>query len=357
MLRIKHTLVIGFIGALALGAPKAQAELEVSAGVAIHATADFYTPLSAAGVWVDIGGRGRCWHPAHISVDWRPYCVGHWVWTDCGWYWASDEPWAWACYHYGWWTLDPVYGWVWVPGVEWAPAWVYWRVGGGFIGWAPCPPHGVIVAPAAFVFVGERHFHDDFRPTTVIVNNTTIIQNTRQITEVKRETRTLQDGRRQTVVVNEGPGVAVVQQATGRKLSAVPITEAVRQTPAPPTLNARASHPPSGRVPGTQAEPAPRPAPQNEWQTPPKHGAREPVPPVAPHTSPPKPVEPVHPHEGRPPRQKEAMPAPALPRESHMPRPTSPQHGEKNGGRNEARRQEPGTSHPANGRNFQGRSA
>jgi hypothetical protein len=32
------------------------------------------------------------------------------------------------------------YGWVWVPGAEWGPAWVDWRYGGGHAGWAPMPP-------------------------------------------------------------------------------------------------------------------------------------------------------------------------------------------------------------------------
>jgi len=31
-------------------------------------------------------------------------------------------------------------GWVWVPGDEWAPAWVSWRKGNDFVGWAPLPP-------------------------------------------------------------------------------------------------------------------------------------------------------------------------------------------------------------------------
>ena len=29
------------------------------------------------------------------------------------------------------------YGWVWVPGYEWGPAWVSWRTGGDYVGWAP----------------------------------------------------------------------------------------------------------------------------------------------------------------------------------------------------------------------------
>jgi hypothetical protein len=102
----------------------ARADLEVSASVQIHARADFYAPLTPHGVWFDFGPHGRCWRPAHVAVEWRPYCEGSWEWTDCGWYWVSDEPWGWACYHYGTWVDDPTYGWVWVPDVELAPGWV-----------------------------------------------------------------------------------------------------------------------------------------------------------------------------------------------------------------------------------------
>src|SRR5262245_29316185 len=92
---------IGAVAGLVLSASVAYAELEVSSTVTIHATADFYSPLSTHGAWVEVGPYGRCWHPSGVAVGWRPYCSGHWVWTDCGWYWGSDEPWAWACYHYG----------------------------------------------------------------------------------------------------------------------------------------------------------------------------------------------------------------------------------------------------------------
>src|SRR5438046_1030577 len=99
-------------GGLGVGLQSAWADLEISASVRVHAVADFYGPLAVQGQWVDVSAYGHCWRPAHISVGWRPYCEGHWVWTDCGWYWESDEPWAWACYHYGSWVEDPEYSWV-----------------------------------------------------------------------------------------------------------------------------------------------------------------------------------------------------------------------------------------------------
>src|SRR5688572_32433779 len=41
--------------------------------------------------------------------------------TDDGWFWDSDERFGWATYHYGRWINHRYYGWVWVPGTEWAP--------------------------------------------------------------------------------------------------------------------------------------------------------------------------------------------------------------------------------------------
>src|SRR5580704_16187581 len=159
------TLALCLAG-LNLGLFRASAAFEVSAGINIQSTGDFYRQLAARGSWIQVGTYVQCRHPT-VTATWRPYCDGSWEWTDCGWYWVSDEPWAWACYHYGTWAFDPTDGWVWVPGLEWAPAWVNWRTGGDYIGWAPCGPGGVTVDPSAYVFVEGRHFHDHLRPGTV----------------------------------------------------------------------------------------------------------------------------------------------------------------------------------------------
>src|SRR5258707_4198671 len=146
------------LGGLGFGALNASGRLEVSAGSEITAETEFYEPLSDQGSWIEVAPYGRCWRPARVEVEWRPYCYGHWEWTDCGWYWASDEPLSWACYHYGRWVYDPVRFWIWVPGVEWAPAWVSWRVGGGDIGWAPLPLARFCVGiTAASFFFFEDH--------------------------------------------------------------------------------------------------------------------------------------------------------------------------------------------------------
>src|SRR5262252_2298223 len=283
--------VTGLAASLSLAVVSARADLEVSVGSDIHAEADFYAPLAPQGEWIEAGAYGRCWRP-QAPVGWRPYCDGHWEWTDCGWYWASDEPWAWACYHYGGWVYDPVNFWVWVPGVEWAPAWVTWRVGGGYIGWAPLPPHRVSVAVSApsFVFVESARFHQPVRPNAVVVNNTTVINRTAVINNITRETRAVGRGAPQKVVINNGPGVEMVQKATGRQFKPVPIQEAARQTAAPASISReprefknpeRPSRAPEPSRPSPEPKLNPAPAPDQKVSPPEKE---RPLPPAPPET-------------------------------------------------------------------------
>ncbi len=103
---------------------------------------DFDNTLSPYGQWVVVEGYGRCWRPTTVIYDsaWQPYCDrGHWVYTDCGWYWQSDYAWG-MTFHYGRWFHHMDYGWCWYPDTVWAPSWVTWRSGGDYCGWAPLPP-------------------------------------------------------------------------------------------------------------------------------------------------------------------------------------------------------------------------
>src|ERR1044072_1148419 len=115
-----------------------RAQVSFSASIQINSPSDFYQPLEPYGTWVEVRSYGRCWRPREVAVDWQPYTMGHWEWPDAGWYWVSDEPWGWAAFHYGSWYHDSSYGWVWIPGTDWAPAWVTWRYSDDYIGWAPC---------------------------------------------------------------------------------------------------------------------------------------------------------------------------------------------------------------------------
>jgi hypothetical protein len=122
----------------------------------------FHERLAPHGHWIEVDGHGWCWYPEHIEVEWRPYSHGHWVYSDdYGWYWHSDYDWGWACFHYGRWTLHHE-RWIWVPGYEWSGAWVAWRYGGGYCGWAPLPPAarwtvGVGIATDGFSFEADIH--------------------------------------------------------------------------------------------------------------------------------------------------------------------------------------------------------
>ena len=89
----------------------------------------FYDSLKDDGSWFNTTEYGDVWQPyiAYKSDSWRPYTDGYWSYTDGGWMFVSNENFGWAVYHYGRWTKLQDIGWAWVPGTEWAPAWVTWR--------------------------------------------------------------------------------------------------------------------------------------------------------------------------------------------------------------------------------------
>jgi len=109
---------------------------------AAEVSIDFFYSNLSGGSWIEAGDYGYCWQPdvAVDNRDWRPYADGYWAYTDVGWTWVSYEDFGWATYHYGRWSRLRNHGWVWVPGYEWGPAWVSWRTGGDYVGWAPLPP-------------------------------------------------------------------------------------------------------------------------------------------------------------------------------------------------------------------------
>lgn len=130
------------IGLVLLGVSASPAHFAYNGHVGVSFSA-FYSSLSPYGEWIPIDEGYYGWRPVGVAAGWRPYMYGHWVWTDYGWYWATDEPWGWAVFHYGRWHYDDFYGWIWIPGYDWAPAWVEWRYGGSYVGWAPLGPYAV----------------------------------------------------------------------------------------------------------------------------------------------------------------------------------------------------------------------
>ncbi|HEY3568819.1 MAG TPA: DUF6600 domain-containing protein [Thermoanaerobaculia bacterium] len=231
-----RTLRIAFLALLLSGlAGAALAQTSVSAGIHIgpsgRASVDigfFYDDLASYGNWIERPSYGWVWAPRAVSTSWRPYQDGHWVWTDLGWTWVSDEPYGWATYHYGRWYDDPELGWVWVPGDEWGPAWVSWQEGDDYIGWAPLPPSvtlnfggvlSVSLAPETYVFVPERYFLAP-RITTYVVPETRVRGfwgRTRNFTRYR------QSGGR---IYNDGVPVEQVQRFVGRPVQRYQLADA-----------------------------------------------------------------------------------------------------------------------------------
>jgi hypothetical protein len=167
-----HRICILRLGRAALLAGFVTAGLIASASLMVAPTharaiadesirADFRVALEPYGAWRHNRRFGDVWVPANRSRDWRPYTVGRWAYTDdYGWYWVTDDQeadWGWITYHYGRWYRDADDGWFWVPDDVWGPAWVDWRYGDQYVGWAPEPPDEAVVGvedePAYWSFV------------------------------------------------------------------------------------------------------------------------------------------------------------------------------------------------------------
>ncbi len=234
--------------------------------IQINSASDFNQPLQPYGAWVDVGSYGRCWHPRDIAADWQPYTVGHWEWTDAGWYWASDEPWGWACYHYGSWYNAPQVGWVWIPSTEWAPAWVTWRYSDDYIGWAPCGPGRAVLSASFFTFCDVHHFQDHFGSRRdLIVNNTTIINRTKVVNNFSRQTVDF-GGHQRTVFENRGPGIDPIKRATGRDVTPRPVHDVVRETRQPESVRRDGNQPREAQRPNEQPKRETTPAPTGREQ-------------------------------------------------------------------------------------------
>ncbi len=206
-------------------------------------TADYFNDtLSPYGSWVVVNGYGSCWRPAVCTYNpsWRPYCDrGHWVYSDCGWYWSSDYAWG-ATFHYGRWFCDSNVGWCWYPDTVWAPSWVTWRYSNNYCGWAPLPPRtycqaGVGIAyqgsgvsvglsfglgASCFTFVPTQYFcsshpHNYCAPPSQaaqIYNNTTVINDIR-----------IHGSGNNQIVINNGIPVQGVVNATRTSIRPMPV--------------------------------------------------------------------------------------------------------------------------------------
>src|SRR5688572_9001714 len=188
--------ILAFVMVTALGVTTTEAQTRVSLQV-------FYDELQPYGTWMDYGNHGYVWIP-RVDRGFTPYGTnGYWINTEYGNTWVSDYAWGWAPFHYGRWLFDDFYGWLWVPDTQWGPAWVAWRSGGGYYGWAPLMPgmgihssfhfynnfprHYWNFVPYRYITYRNVHRHCVPRPQVVnIINHTTII--THNHTDQRRRT-------------------------------------------------------------------------------------------------------------------------------------------------------------------------
>lgn len=187
----KLTTAFGIM-VLLLGLGFNKVEANPNGGISLQV---FYDEMAPYGDWVNNPDYGYVWRP-NVGRDFKPYYTnGHWLMTEFGNTWVSNYDWGWAPFHYGRWFYDDYDGWVWAPDTEWGPAWVNWRSGGGYYGWAPLAPRVSIninfgnrnsyyVPDNYWVFIPQRCIYYPsygryWEPgrNVYIVNNTTIINN------------------------------------------------------------------------------------------------------------------------------------------------------------------------------------
>ncbi|RZK41611.1 MAG: hypothetical protein EOO90_10530 [Pedobacter sp.] len=155
----------------------------------------FYDELSPYGQWINDPQYGYVWRPDVDQDEFRPYYTnGRWVMTEYGNTWVSNYDWGWAPFHYGRWVHNRYNNWVWIPDTVWGPAWVSWRSGGGYYGWAPLGPSisiginigrgGYRIPDMCWNFVPYNNIYYNSYPryygnrNRVYIQNTVIINNT-----------------------------------------------------------------------------------------------------------------------------------------------------------------------------------
>jgi hypothetical protein len=204
----------------------------------------FYDNLGDGGNWIEAGDYGYCWQPsvAVSNTSWRPYSDGYWAYTDVGWTWVSYEDFGWATYHYGRWMRLRGRGWVWVPGREWGPAWVSWRTGGDYVGWAPLPPRRAgeywdespitarvdidfDIGPAYYNFIDVRYIGEPVLRERIFAadQNVTYITKTVNVTNINYTNST---------VYNYGPDFDTVNRYSTRKIQRLSLQRETNVDPA-----------------------------------------------------------------------------------------------------------------------------
>lgn len=186
---IKLSVIMGLVFLLTGTTQKVMAQNE---DVSLQS---FYDELSPYGTWIQDPQYGYVWRPDVDQDEFRPYYSnGRWAMTEYGNTWVSNYDWGWAPFHYGRWVYNRYNQWLWIPDTIWGPAWVSWRSGGGYYGWAPLGPsisiginigHGGYRVPDfCWNFIPYSNIYYNSYPryyasrNRVYIQNTVIINNT-----------------------------------------------------------------------------------------------------------------------------------------------------------------------------------
>src|SRR5882757_1649077 len=184
MKKILFALAMLAFGASALHQARGDADVSI----------DFFYDNLSGGNWIDVEGYGYGWQPdlAVNDQNWRPYADGYWAYTDDGW------------------------------------AWVSWRTGGDYVGWAPLPPRGAGVVyegrpigpqvdiefdigPEYYNFCEVRYIGEPVLRNYIAppVQNVTYINNTVNVTNITVKNN---------VVYNYGPNYEVLSAQSARPI-------------------------------------------------------------------------------------------------------------------------------------------
>jgi len=226
-MKMLKSIKIAIIGILSLSMLFLASKVEARPGERVSFQL-FYDQLAPYGEWVDDPEYGFVWLP-DAGPNFMPYSSnGYWVMTKYGNTWVSNYEWGWAPFHYGRWFHTDYYGWAWVPDYEWGPAWVTWRSGDGYYGWAPLGPRmsiavNVRIPSFHWVFVPNRYitspylhrYYVSHRNQVRIYNRTTIINNVYVINSKKYVS---------------GPARRDIERSTGSRVSVRAINNSSQPT-------------------------------------------------------------------------------------------------------------------------------
>jgi hypothetical protein len=139
--------------------------------------------------------------------------------------WMPSESWGWATTHYGRWFNSKEHGWVWMPGYQWSPSWVQWRVSDDYVGWVGLSPKakwksetGINSANYKYknnsedwVFVSKENFLNDVSSSNAVskTQNQSLVTNSNQVLEVKSGDNGL---------VHSGPELNDIEKRTNRTI-------------------------------------------------------------------------------------------------------------------------------------------